>query len=79
MKFQIEIHKLPKSKLFPNNKYVGVITIEGRKYYEETSDWATKDEVINECNLIIRNNYLVGGKDYENMLIQNPKLKKNLK
>ena len=79
MKFQIEIQKLPKSKLFPNSNYVGVITIEGRKYYEETSTCTTKDEVINECNLIIRNNYLVGGKNYENTLIQNTKLKKNLK
>ena len=79
MKYQIEIQKLPKSNIFPNSKYVGTITIEGREYKEETSNCRTKDEALHEAYLIIKDSYIVGGIEYENMLIQNPKLKKNLK
>lgn len=79
MKFQIEIQKLPKSKVFPNSKYVGVITIEGRKFMQETENCSTKEEALHEAYLIIKDSYLVGGEDYENTLIQNPKLKRNLK
>lgn len=79
MKLQIEIQKLPKSKLFSNNRYVGVITIKGRKFTQETENCSTKEEALLEAYLIIKDSYLVGGADYENTLIQNPKLKKNLK
>ena len=79
MKYQIEIQKLPKSKAYPNNKYVGVITIEGRKFMQETENSQTKEEALHEAYLIIKDCYIVGGVDYENTLIQNPKLKKNLK
>lgn len=79
MKYQIEIQKLPKSNIFPNSKYVALITIEGRKFMEETENCHTKEEALHEAYLIIKDSYIVGGVDYENTLIQNPKLKKNLK
>lgn len=79
MKYQIEIQKLPKSKTYPNNRYVGVIIIEGRKFMQETENCQTKEEALHEAYLIIKDSYIVGGVDYENTLIQNPKLKKNLK
>ena len=79
MKYQIEIQKLPKSSIFPNSKYEAVITIEGREYMEETSNCKTKDEAFDEATRIIKDSYIVGGVDYKNTLIQNPKLKKNLK
>lgn len=79
MKYQIEIQKLPKSIIFPNSKYVAVITIEEREYMEETSNCRTKDEAFDEAVRIIKDSYIVGGVDYKNTLIQNPKLKKNLK
>lgn len=79
MKYQIEIQKLPKSNIFPNSKYVAVITIEGRKFMQETENCASKEEALHEAYLIIKDSYIVGGVDYKNTLIQNPKLKKNLK
>ena len=79
MKYTIEIQKLPKSNLYPNSKYVGIITIEGRKFMQETENCRTKEEALHEAYLIIKDSYIVGGVDYENILIQNPKLKKNLK
>ena len=78
MKYQIEIQKLPKSIVCPNSRYAAIITIEGREYMEKTSNCRTKDEALHEAYLIIKDSYIVGGVDYKNTLIQNPKLKKNL-
>ena len=79
MKYQIEIQKLPKSIVCPNSRYAAIITIEGRKFTQETENCTSKKEALHEAYLIIKDSYIVGGVDYKNMLIQNPKLKKNLK